>query len=133
VSEDFRQVPGYSDTEPIRLRPGEAIVVECVYGTQPTAGVAFFQALWSEDQTDAGYTLGGKVTLSSADVAGAKVHVLTAATADMAGAQLQTLTTNGTGDYSTVLASAVKASVFVQHQDGPTFYTDEGKPFIEAP
>jgi len=133
VSEDFRQVPGYSDTEPIRLRPGEAIVVECVYGTQPTAGTAFFQALWEEDQTDAGYTLGGKVTLSAVDVAGAKVHVLTAAATDMAGAVLETLTTDGTGDYSKTLATGVKAAVFVQHESGGTKYTDKGKPFIEGP
>lgn len=133
ISEDFSQVPGMSSSNPLLLAPGEALAVECINGTQPVGGVAFFQAMWEEDQTDSGYTLGGNVTLSAADVAGARVHILTAATADMAGAQLETLTTNGTGDYSKVLANAVKASVFVQHQDGPTLYTDEGKPFIEAP
>jgi hypothetical protein len=135
-TEDFLQIPGLAaGGDGFLLRVGEALVIECISGTSlaTTSGIAFFQMVWEEDQTDAGYTLGGKVTLSSANVAGAKVHVLTAADQDMTDAQLQTLTTNGTGDYSTTLSSATKASVFVQHRDGPTLYTDEGKPFIEAP
>jgi hypothetical protein len=89
--------------------------------------------MWEEDQTDAGFTLGGKVTLSAANVAGARVHVLTAPATDMVGAQLETLVTNGTGDYSKTLATGVKAAVFVQHEAGGIKYTDEGKPFIEGP
>jgi len=133
ITDDFRQVPGLSADTPFVLLPGEAVAVECVYGTQPTGGTAFFQAMWEEDQTDAGFTLGGKVTLSAANVAGARVHVLTAPATDMVGAQLETLVTNGTGDYSKTLATGVKAAVFVQHEAGGIKYTDEGKPFIEGP
>lgn len=129
-SEDFSQTPKIG-ADVVVLAPGDALVVECLYGTRPTGGTATFMLAWAEDQTDAGYILGGKVTLDSANVSGAKVHVLTAADLDMTDAKLQTLTTNGTGDYSTTLSTSTKASVFVQHRDGGTLYTDEGKPFIE--
>lgn len=133
-TEDFLQVPNLAaGGNSVQLLPGQALAIECVYGTQPTAGTAFFQLMWAEDQTDAGYTLGGKVTLAAANVAGARVHVLTAPAVDMVGAQVETLVTNGTGDYAQTLATGVKAAVFVQHESGGVQYTDEGKPFIEGP
>lgn len=129
---DLAQISRISAGSGFYIRPGEAVVVECIFGTQPTGGTAFFQVMWDEDQTDAGYTLGGKVTLASAAVPGALVHVLTADNAEMAGAKLETLTTDGSGDYATQLASGVKAAVFVQHEDGGEKFTAEGRPFIEG-
>lgn len=131
-SEDFLQVPNLaSGGDSVYLQPGEAIIVECVYAVQPTAGIAFFQIAWAEDQTDAGYVVGGKVTLDSVNRPGARVHILTAPDLDMANPRVETLTTNGTGDYSKTLSSATKAAVFVQYRDGATLYTDDGKPYIE--
>lgn len=129
---DFLQISGIAAETGFMLRPGEAVVVECIFGTQPTGGTAFFQVMWEEDQTDAGYALGGKVTLDSAPVPGALVHVLTANNANMTGARVETLTTDGSGDYAAQLASGVKAAVFVQHEDGADKYTAEGRPFIEG-
>lgn len=129
---DLAQISRISAGSGFILRPGEAVVVECIFGTQPTGGTAFFQVMWEEDQTDAGYTLGGRVTLDSAGVPGALVHVLTADNAEMTGAKVETLTTDASGDYARQLASGVKAAVFVQHEDAGEKFTAEGRPFIEG-
>jgi hypothetical protein len=95
--------------------------------------VAWFEVAWEEDQTDAGYEVGGKVTLSGSPVTGARVLLVTDSATAMANPVVQPLTTDGSGEFSRTLASGVKAAVFVQHEAGGTKYTDEGKPFIEKP
>jgi hypothetical protein len=114
------------------LRVGEALIVEQV-AALPTGGVAWFQIAWEEDQTDAGYVVGGTVTLEGSPVAGARVVLVTDADAAMPAPTVQPLATDGSGAFSATLASGVKAAVFVQHEDGGITYTDEGKPFLEKP
>jgi hypothetical protein len=115
------------------VNPGQALVVSWHFGAQPTGGVVFLNLAWEEDEIDAGYTLGGTVTLSGSPVTGAKVHVLTDADRDMPAPEVQQHTTDGSGNWSTTLATGVKAAAFVQHRDGATLYTDEGKPYVEGP
>jgi hypothetical protein len=114
------------------LRVGEALVIEQI-AQLPTGGVAWFQIAWEEDQTDAGYVVGGTVTLNSSPVAGARVLLVTDAATSMTAPSVEPLTTDGGGAFSRTLASGVKAAAFVQHEDGGTQYSDEGKPFLEAP
>jgi hypothetical protein len=114
------------------IAPGQAIAVSAHFASAPVGGTVLVNLAWEEDETDAGYTLGGTVTLSGSPVSGAKVHVLTDSDRDMPAPQAQQHTTNGSGQWSTTLATGVKAAVFVQHRVGETLYTDEGKPYVEG-
>jgi hypothetical protein len=119
--------------EDFALLPGQALVVSWEHGAAPIGGSIFFNIAWEEDEIDAGYTLGGTVTLDASPVDGAKVFVLTDSDRDMPNPELQQLATNSSGVWSTTLATGVKAAAFVQHRDGTDLYTDEGKPYIEGP
>jgi hypothetical protein len=122
-----------TSVEDFSVAPGQALVMSWHYAAAPTGGVVFVNLAWEEDQIDAGFTLGGTVTLDGSPVTGAKVHVLTDADRDMPAPELQQLVTDGSGNWSTTLATGVKAAAFVQHRVGGTLYTDEGKPYLEEP
>jgi hypothetical protein len=115
------------------LMPGQAMVVSWEHGTQPVGGSVFFNIAWEEDEIDAGYDVGGAVTLSGVPVSGAKVLLVTDTDRDMPNPELEVLTTGAPGTWTKRLPSSVKASVFVQARDGETLYTDEGKPYIAKP
>jgi hypothetical protein len=132
LSSDNQCVPRLAASGDGVLRVGEALIVEQV-AALPTGGVAWFQIAWEEDQTDAGYEVGGTVTLSSSPVTGARVLLVTDSATAMTAPSVEPLTTDGSGEFSRTLASGVKAAVFVQHEAGGTKYTDEGKPFLEKP
>lgn len=119
-------------TKRILLRPGEALIFEQV-AAQPTGGAVWFDVAWQEDQIDTGYVVGGSVELSGSPVNGAKVLLVTDSTTAMPAPTVEVLTTGAPGTFSKTLASGVKAAVFVQHENGGTKYTDEGKPYIEKP
>jgi hypothetical protein len=131
-SYDNSCLPALAASFDMILRVGEALVIEHV-AQLPTGGVAWFEVAWEEDQTDAGYEVGGTVTLSGSPVTGARVLLVTDSATAMANPVVQPLTTDGSGEFSRTLASGVKAAVFVQHEAGGTKYTDEGKPFLEKP
>jgi hypothetical protein len=132
LGEDSNSVPAFAVTGAGYLAPGEALIIEQVAAI-PTGGVIFFNIAWEEDQVDSGYVVGGTVNLSGSPVSGAKVLLVTDSDAAMPSPKIETLTTGAPGTFSKTLASGVKASVFVQHDASGTKYTDEGKPFIEAP
>ena len=123
-------VPAFALTKDIVISPGEALIIE-QQAALPTGGAAWFGVAWEEDQIDAGYVVGGSVALSGSPVAGAKVLLVTASDNAMPSPEVETLITGAPGTFSKTLASGVKAAVFVQHENGGTKYTDEGKPFIE--
>lgn len=125
-------LPAIATAPPCVLQIGEALVVQQIAHLS-TGGVATFQIAWEEDQTDAGYVVGGTVTLDGDPVSGARVLLVTDAATSMDAPSIEPLATNGSGAFSRTLASGVKAAAFVQHQDGGTQYTDEGKPYLEAP
>lgn len=134
---DFSIVPDM-DEPFMTLNPGECLFVKMHCGsntnTLTTGGMFFIQGVWEEDDSaDAGYTISGQVTLSSSPVAGAKVILLTDLDADMSDPKVKVKTTDGSGNWSETLASDVKASAFVQHENSGTMYTDEGKPFLDKP
>jgi len=133
LSEDNHLVPEKGAVNRIVIRPGEALVIEQQAPALPTGGTAWFQIAWEEDQIDAGYVVGGTVNLSGSPVNGAKVLLVTDSSTAMPSPTVETLTTGAPGTFAKTLASGVKAAVFVQHQDGADLYTDEGKPYIEAP
>jgi len=133
VTVDFSLLARGNGLSEFVLRPGEAIAVEWINAVFPTGGIAFVEVAWEEDQVDVGYTISGAVTLSGVPVTGAKVILLTDSNQDMPNPQIEVLTTPASGAWSKTLASAVKTSVFIQHDDGTLKYTDEGKPFMEKP
>jgi hypothetical protein len=132
LSQDNSGVPAYATSGTLIVNPGEALIIQQVAAI-PTGGTAWFQVAWEEDQIDAGYVVGGEVTLSGSPVSGARVFVLTDSTTAMTAPSVEALTTGAPGTFARTVASGVKAAVFVQHEAGGTQYTDEGKPFIEGP
>ena len=123
-------IPAMAANKDFVIRPGEALIVEQV-AALPTGGVSFFNIAWEEDNIDEGYNVGGSVELSGSPISGAKVILVTDSSSALSDPEVEIITTGGSGTFSKVLASSVKASVFVQHENGTTKYTDEGKPFIE--
>lgn len=121
------------EDSPVVLRPGELLAFQWAETSTPSGGFAFMNVAWEEDRFDAGYTVGGQVTLSGVPVAGAKVALLSDIDRDMPNPWIEMLTTDGSGNYSKLLPSAVKAAVHVQHRVGETLYNDDGKPFIAKP
>jgi hypothetical protein len=119
----------------IYLAPGEALLIEWNETSAAAAvgGMAFFQIMFEEDSLGTEYVIGGNVTLNSVAVSGAKVLVVTDLDRDLPSPSLEVLTTGAPGTWTKTLASAVKASVFVQARSGETLYTDEGKPYITKP
>ena len=128
--EDSNSVPGFAATGAGYLAPGEALIIEQVAAI-PTGGTIFFNVSWEEDQVDTGYVVGGTVNLGGSPVTGAKVLLVTDSNMNLPAPEIEVLTTGAPGTFSKTLASGVKAAVFVQHENGGTKYTDEGKPFIE--
>ena len=133
LSQDNSCAPRLALSSPFVLMPGEALIIEQQEPLLPVGGTSWFQIAWEEDQIDAGYVVGGTVNLSGSPVNGAKVLVVTDSATAMPAPEIETLTTGAPGTFSKTLASNVKAAVFVQHETGGTKYSDEGKPYIEAP
>jgi len=131
-SYDNSCLPALAASFDMILRVGEALVIEQA-ARIPTGGASWFEIAWEEDQIDAGYEVGGTVTLSGSPVTGARVLLVTDSATAMTTPAVEPLTTDGSGEFSRTLASGVKAAVFVQHEAGGTKYTDEGKPFLEKP
>lgn len=123
--------PAIAASHELILSPGEALIIEQV-AALPTGGKAFFNIFWEEDTVDTGYVVGGSVQLSGSPVNGAKVLLVTDSATNMPVPTVEVLTTGAPGTFSKTLASGVKAAVFVQHENGGTKYTDEGKPYIEG-
>jgi hypothetical protein len=129
---DSSMLSRLTSVEDFTLLPGQAIVVSWEHGVAPVGGSIIFNIAWEEDDYDVGFTVGGTVTLNSNPVNGAKVFVLTDSNVDMLDPDLSILTTDASGNFSKQVATGTKAAVFVQHQNGGTKYSDEGKPFIEG-
>ena len=123
-------VPAMAASKDVVIRPGEALIIEQV-AALPTGGVSFFNIAWEEDTIDAGYDVAGNVQLSGSPVSGAKVILVTDSSPSLPNPKVEVLTTGVPGTFIKKLASGVKAAVFVQHENGGTKYTDEGKPYIE--
>lgn len=119
--------------EHMYLLPGEALIAVWNDGTAPVGGEALFSVLWEEDGLGTEYTVSGTVTLALVASAGAKVVLVTDTDRDLPAPQVEVLTTDGSGNWTKTLASAVKASAFVQTRDGETLYTANGKPYLKKP
>lgn len=133
---DFSLIPNIPSPSPV-LYPGECLFVRMAQGsstgTQSPGGLFFIEGVFEEEDFDAGYTLSGTVANSSVPVVGAKVVLVTDLDADLPDPSIEVINSDASGNWSKILASDVKASAFVQHQNGGTMYTDEGKPYLEKP
>ena len=116
----------------VLVRPGELLAVKWIEGTVTAGGSVFLKVAWEEDQTDAGYTVSGTVTLSGVPVTGAKVALLTDLDRDMPEPEVEIITTGAPGTWSKTLATGVDAAASVQYRVGEVLYTDEGKPYLTS-
>jgi hypothetical protein len=87
--------------------------------------------MWEEDSLPT-FAISGVVTLSAAPVSGAKVMVIQADDEVMTNATLvEVKTTNALGEWASTILSGKVGAAFVQYENGGTYYTAAGNPFLE--
>lgn len=118
------------------LRPGQSLLVKVVAATaasnaQNSTNYAV-RCAWDEESITT-FAISGTVTLSGSPVDGAKVMILEADDASLTNAHLyEVKTTAGGGLWSSTIRTGKVGAAFVQYQNGGTYYTAPGSPFLSA-
>lgn len=134
--EGHNALPQYlAKTKDIVLRPGESLLTQVVSaaGTSNAAltNNAHISAVWEEDEI-ATYAISGTVTLSGSPVSGAIVTVIEADDVSMTNAVLrETITTGAGGTWASDIRTGKVAAAFVQYENGGTYYTAPGSPYLQ--
>jgi hypothetical protein len=116
------------------LRPGQALLARVVAATaasNPFASNRYaVRCSWDEDEI-ATFAISGTVTLSGSPVTGAVVTVVEAD--DEAGTNAvlrQVITTGAGGTWASSIRTGKVGAAFVQYENGGTYYTAPGSPFL---
>lgn len=116
------------------LRPGQALlarVVASAAASNPFASANYaVRCCWEEDEI-ATFAISGTVTLSGSPVSGAVVTVVEAD--DNAGTNAvlrQVITTGAGGTWASSIRTGKVGSAFVQYENGGTYYTAPGSPYL---
>jgi len=122
------------DIADLVIRPGQALLVKVVAATaasNPFSTNAYaVQCSWEEDAI-ATFAISGTVTLSAAPVSGAIVTVIEADDTSMTNAVLrETITTGAGGTWTSNIRTGKVAAAFVQYENGGTYYTAPGSPYL---
>jgi hypothetical protein len=123
-------------TTDLVLRPGEALLVKVIANTaasnaQTSMNYAV-RCMWEEDSITT-FAISGTVTLSGSPVDGAKVMVLEADDTSLTNAHLyEVITTAGGGLWASTIRTGKVGAAFVQYENGGTYYTAPGSPFLSA-
>jgi hypothetical protein len=114
------------------LYPGETLVVQVVAAAtagNPTTNHWWVEAIWEEPAT---FAISGTVTLSGNPVSGAIVFVLYSDDTSGTNTRLRdVVTTDGSGNWSSSIPTGHVGSAFVQYNNGGTYYTAPGNPFLQ--
>lgn len=118
----------------LTIRPGESVLVRVVAATAASnARNSMNYAVrcsWEEDEI-ATFAISGTVTLSGSPVSGAIVTVVEADDIDMTNAVLrQVITTGAGGTWASSIRTGKVGAAFVQYENGGTYYTAPGSPFL---
>lgn len=122
------------DIADLVVRPGQALLVKAVAATaasNPYASNAYvIRCAWEEDAI-ATFAISGTVTLSGSPVSGAIVTVIEADDTSMTNAVLrETITTGAGGTWTSNIRTGKVAAAFVQYENGGTYYTAPGSPYL---
>ncbi len=122
------------DITDLVLRPGESLLVKVVAATaasNPLASMNYVvRCQWEEDSITT-FAISGTVTLSGSPVDGAKVMILEADDASLTNAYLhEVITTAGGGLWASTIRTGKVGAAFVQYENGGTYYTAPGSPFL---
>ena len=116
------------------VRPGQALLVRLVAAaaaSNPFATQNYtVRCSWEEDEI-ATFAISGTVTLSGSPVSGAVVTVVEAD--DEAGTNAvlrQVITTGAGGTWASSIRTGKVGAAFVQYENGGTYYTAPGSPFL---
>jgi hypothetical protein len=114
------------------LYPGETLAVQVVAAAtaaNPTTNHWWVEAIFEEPST---FAISGTVTLSASPVTGAKVFVLYSDDTSGTNTRLwDVVTTDGSGNWSSTIPTGKVGSAFVQYNNGGTYYTAPGNPFLQ--
>jgi hypothetical protein len=117
------------------IRPGESLLIRVSAGT--TASNAqnstnyIVDCAW-EEQSVTTFAISGTVTLSGSPLDGAKVMVVEADNTSLTNAYLyEVKTTAGGGLWSSTIRTGKVGAAFVQYENGGTYYTAPGSPFLQ--
>lgn len=122
------------DIADLVIRPGQALLVKVVAATaasNPYASNTYVvRCAWEEDAI-ATFAISGTVTLSGSPVSGAIVTVIEADDTSMTNAVLrETITTGAGGTWTSNIRTGKVAAAFVQYENGGTYYTAPGSPYL---
>jgi hypothetical protein len=117
-----------------KLRPGESLLVYIVSSaitSNPQLGNNWqINCSWEEDEI-ATFGISGTVTLSGSPVAGARVTVIESDDINMTNAILkEVIITPAGGNWASTIKTGKIGSAFVQYENGGTYYTANGSPFL---
>jgi len=122
------------DVADLVVRPGQALLVRLVAATAASNPFATqnytVRCSWEEDEI-ATFAISGTVTLSGSPVSGAVVTVVEAD--DEAGTNAvlrQVITTGAGGTWASSIRTGKVGAAFVQYENGGTYYTAPGSPFL---
>ena len=120
----------------LTLAPGQSLLVRLVAATAAsnaqTAQNYVVRCTWEEDALTT-FAISGTVTLSAVPVDGAKVMVVEADDIALTNAHLRAvITTAGGGLWASTIRTGKIGAAFVQYENGGTYYTAPGSPFLSA-
>jgi len=121
-------------TTDLVLRPGNALLVKVIASAaasnaQISTNYAV-RCMWEEDSITT-FAISGTVTLGGSPVDGAKVMVIEADDAALTNAHLyEVKTTAGGGLWASTIRTGKVGAAFVQYQNGGTYYTAPGSPYL---
>ena len=118
------------------LRPGQALLVKAIASTAASNALTSTNYVvrcdWDEESVTT-FAISGTVTLSGSPVDGAKVMVLEADDATLTNAHLyEVKTTAGGGLWASTIRTGKVGAAFVQYENGGTYYTAPGSPFLTS-
>jgi hypothetical protein len=128
-------LPSLVKTQDFILKPGQSLLVKktAAAGTSNAINTAMHTifAAW-EEVAIATFSISGEVTLSGSPVSGAKVMVLEADDISMTNAILrEVITTGAGGTWASTIRTGKVGAAFVQYENGGTYYTANGSPYLE--
>ena len=136
LGSDESALPRLIDNQSFRmkLQPGESMLVTVV-GAANASNAALannwsISCEWEED-TRSTFAISGTITLSGSPVSGARVMVMESD--DVAGTNMflrETIVTGAGGTWASSILTGKVGAAFVQYENGGTFYTAPGSPFL---
>lgn len=134
IAPDNNILPLLVENHDFIIRAGESLlfrVVGASVASNPALSTNWFvECMWEEDEI-ATFGISGTVTLSGLPVSGARVIVIESDDILMTNAVLrEVIITPAGGTWASTIKTGKIGSAFVQYENGGTYYTANGSPFL---